>query len=698
MKMFVERTLLAVLCTGGFLSGLTASWLADAVSPSLQALSLVRMRETRSDGATRLTSPVTGTSDQNPAFSPDGRHLVFTRFANGYNRGAAGLFVLALESGEITRLTPVEDQDNVSLPGAAWNDVTNSIVFTSDRAGVDDLWTVAPDGTQFVRITFHVGLPMYMEPSWSPTGDWIVFEASRSGESEDDRAGGIWKVRADGSEVTQLTDDPDCDDRQPNWSPASDRIVFQRRRLPSGQWDVYTVALDGSELRNVTRDPMASNTDASWSPDGRLIVYSSDHGGLPRPSIFVIPAVGGEPVRATHEANAADGAPSWSPDGRWIAFESHTVDDAPAALWRIAAPSLDPRAWPDWAHTARLAGAAFELDMSEEEIDAKLQQAADEGVNVLIADAPTGWSYTAWSDTSEFNQVLAFMRDSVFPVAHAKGLKIVWYLTGLELVCEGCVNRGRDPAVEHSDWMQIDRYGNMVQFAGVQDIFWLERDDLDAWLSPESPYRDFYIDRIEEIAACGADGLWIDVIYLLNAIGQFDDLWPSYDSYSQAAFQAAYGHATIPSKDWDDLAWRHFVRWRIESISGFVVDVFAAARAVSPDSVFFTENWGMDSNFVTQYAQDPLEFVANPHIATAHELELVDQEGPGMGDATLKQWRGYALMVKFGVAANKGKPAWILTYAGAIDDSLREAGVHLAEGANFYEAKGPEMCRHRPLR
>ncbi len=146
-----------------------------------------------------------------------------------------------------------------------------------------------------------------------------------------------------------------------------------------------------------------------------------------------------------------------------------------------------------------------------------------------------------------------------------------------------------------------------------------------------------------------------------------------------------------PAKDWDDLAWRQFVRWRITSITRFVEDVFGAAREVDPDLVLFTENWGMDSNFVTPYAQDPLELVDNPYVATAHELEPVDQDEAGMANATLKQWRDYALMVKFGVAANKGKPGWILTYAGSVDDSLREAGVHLAEGANFYEAKGPEM-------
>lgn len=347
--------------------------------------------------------------------------------------------------------------------------------------------------------------------------------------------------------------------------------------------------------------------------------------------------------------------------------------------------------WPDWAYEARLAGASFEPEMTDAQIDAKLQQLADEGVSVVVADAPTGWSYTAWTDDAEFNQVLALMRDRVFPRAHAKDLRVVWYLTGLELICEGCVQTGRDPAGEHPDWLQVDRFGNPLQFSGVQGVFWLNPDDIDIWLSPESPYRDFYIDRIRDIAAAGADGLWVDVVYLLHSIGQFDDLWPSYDPYSQAAFQTAYGHNTIPTKNWNDLAWRHFVRWRIESIARFVEDVAAAAQAVNPNLLFFTENWNMDSNFVTQYAQDPLVFIGEPGVATAHELEPVDQDNTGMRWATLKQWRDYALMVKFAGTANKGKPAWILTYAGGIDDSLREAGVHLAEGANFYEAKGPEM-------
>jgi len=659
----------------------------------LTALSGVRAAGllVRADGAVLLGSPVAPASDQNPAFSPDGARIVFTRFENGYNIGPASLNVLDLSSGAIIRLTPVEDQDNVNLPGASWHPDLDRIVFASDRMEADDLWTVRPVGGELTRVTIHSGDPSFIEPSWSPDGTWIVFEADRP-DGDGGIRGEIWKVRADGTGLTPLTSDTGFDDRQPNWSPTGERILFQRHRPGEEDWDIYTVRPDGSGLTRVTASP-SSETDASFSPDGRWIAYSSDFGGLPVPNIFVVPVDGGTPVRVTRSSTDEDGAPSFSPDGRWIAFESHPgqEEDSPASLWRIAAPAATGFSWPRWAWTARLAGAAFEPEMSDAGIEAKLDAAVRDGVSALVVDAPTGWSYTAWTRDEEFQRTLALVRDRVTPRAHVRGLRVVWYLTSLELVCGGCAVSGIDPSVEHPDWLQVDRKGRSVEFSGVEGVFWLEPDDLDAWLAPESSYRGFYLDRIRELAGAGIDGLWIDVAYYLNGLGQFDDLWPSTDPATAAAFTAATGRPGVPAKDWSDPGWREWVRWRERSMAGFVREVAAAAHAVDPGVLVFTENWGADSNFVTQYAQDPLDFLADPGVATAHELEPVDQDNRGMLDATLEQWRSYVLMVRFAVASDPGRPAWVLTYASAVDDSLREAAVHLAEGACFYEAKGPEM-------
>jgi TolB protein len=295
--------------------------------------------ETRQDGAHRLTDQDGDISAQNAAFSPSGEMMLFTMFHNGYNAGPAGLYLLSLIDGEITTLLYEDGQDSVNLPGSSWNSLTNRITFASDRQDTDEIWTIAPDGTELFRVTDHETPGYYLEPSFSPDGHWIVFEADEDAPDEL-QENKIWKVRADGSHLTQLTYDI-YDDRQPNWSPTGDWILFQRRTPRQDDWNIYIMAPDGSDIQRVTFNPESADTDISWSPKGTCLVYSTDNGELPVPNIFVIPVEEGEPVRITFSDRYEDGAPSWSPDGRWIAFESHNEqhEDSPSSMWIIAVPA-----------------------------------------------------------------------------------------------------------------------------------------------------------------------------------------------------------------------------------------------------------------------------------------------------------------------------------------------------------------------
>lgn len=302
--------------------------------------------ERRADGAQLLYRAGGGRSAQNPAFSPDGRSVLLTEFSGGYNKGAAALGVLPLDGGAPRTVLADPDRAAVNLPGASWNAAADAFAFATDReSGHDEIWLMRPGGAP-ERVTGHADASGYSEPSFSPDGEWIVFQQSREPEhaavpgDAAEQQDSLWKVRRGGGAPVLLVDGrgTGTDNRQPNWSPTGDRIVFQRRSAGREDWSLWTVDPDGGGLRQVTGSP-GEHTDPSWSPDGRFLVFSSTLGDLPNAQVFVLEAAGGTPVRVTLDDGAYDGAPSWSPDGRWIAFESAPGGEAgPAALWRIPAP------------------------------------------------------------------------------------------------------------------------------------------------------------------------------------------------------------------------------------------------------------------------------------------------------------------------------------------------------------------------
>ena len=290
----------------------------------------------RSDGATQIAISSSG-SHQNPAWSPDGLNLLFTRWVNGYNTAPADLLIVTL-AGLSLRTLASDGSANVNLPGSGstWNGATRKIVFTSSRDPHDEAWMIGengPNGSE-TQITSRPDKAVF-EASLSPDGQTIVFE-SHGIDVEDN--GVIFTFKVDGSgPYTALTDSA-TDSRQPVWSPAGDKIVFQRRG--GGQWDIWTMNTDGSGQANVSNSAAFDETDPSFSPDGSRIVYSSNEmGGIA--NIFVVPAAGGASTRVTN-FSGYDGAPSWSPDGAKIAFESSSGDpdgSAGTTLWVIAAPT-----------------------------------------------------------------------------------------------------------------------------------------------------------------------------------------------------------------------------------------------------------------------------------------------------------------------------------------------------------------------
>jgi TolB protein len=271
---------------------------------------------------------------QNPCWSPDGSRLAITQWQGGYNETPAYVVrVRASGGGTLNRISRPGD-NAVNMPGSCWNPASDRIAFTADPVGPDQVYTADPDGQNRFQVTHLVGFQAF-EPTISPDGRWIVFERHKL---DVEGGGQIWKVRADGTRLSRLTSG--ADDRQPNWAPAGNRIVFQRKR--GRQFDLVTIRPDGSELRNITRTPGLEETDVSWSPSGRWLVFSSDGANVDIASLFTIRFDGQRRQRLTRTRDIYDGAPGWSPSGRKIAFESRRgdPDGSPGTkIWVIAAPA-----------------------------------------------------------------------------------------------------------------------------------------------------------------------------------------------------------------------------------------------------------------------------------------------------------------------------------------------------------------------
>jgi TolB protein len=268
---------------------------------------------------------------QNPAWSPDGEAIVFTRFRNGYNEGPADLVIYDFESGTI-RILISDGSDNINLPGSTWNRATNQIVFSSSREPHDEIFIISADANpeEEIKVTDRDRLVAY-EPSFSPDGQWVVFE-SHNEDVEDN--GIITKYKIDGTETYQKLTDFNADCRQPNWSPDGQQILYQA--LNGSQWEIWLMNFDGKNPRQITSDT-GDKTDASFSPDGQWIVYSADGPTIEYANLFIVSLFGGELKRLT-DFNGYEGAPSWSPDGKKIVFESsfRAPDDTPGTtIWMI---------------------------------------------------------------------------------------------------------------------------------------------------------------------------------------------------------------------------------------------------------------------------------------------------------------------------------------------------------------------------
>ena len=133
--------------------------------------------------------------------------------------GAALLATPALGIGDRLLSLIQGKRDPLDVQAPAWSPDGRTIVFVSWRDGNGEVYAMDADGSSPRNLTQDPAKDV--RPAWSPDGRRIAFVSRRDGNSE------IYVMNADGSGKRNLTRDRASDD-SPTWSPDGRRIAFLR--------------------------------------------------------------------------------------------------------------------------------------------------------------------------------------------------------------------------------------------------------------------------------------------------------------------------------------------------------------------------------------------------------------------------------------------------------------------------------------
>ncbi|HVN77646.1 MAG TPA: protein kinase, partial [Terriglobia bacterium] len=338
----------------GFRHGSILRWLRGGKwlvtsdkGPADGSISLIRVSVDTEEKHKLTTPPAGWVGDFNPALSPDGHSLAFARFSASQT---SEIYVLPISNslspdGQPRRLTFDGQLD--SMP--AWTADGREIVFVRGTNHIYGLWrinafepgtpepmpfagegaispSISRQGNRLVYVQWSfdtdiwrvdvsdsqekASAPMKLisstrtdhEGKFSPDGKRIAFVSYRSGNSE------VWVCGSDGSNPVAVTSMNGPLISELNWTPDSQRISFSAVEKESTFF--YIVGAQGG--RPVL---FSEGSDPNWSWDGQWIYFSSRRSG--QAQIWKMPVRGGNTLQVTHKGGVS---PLESKDGKTLFY------------------------------------------------------------------------------------------------------------------------------------------------------------------------------------------------------------------------------------------------------------------------------------------------------------------------------------------------------------------------------------------
>lgn len=250
-----------------------------------------------------------------PNWSRDGKYFLFNQGGRIYKLPVTGGEPQALDTGFATR---INNDHGISPDG------TRLVISDQSQEQRRSLIYVLPiTGGTPRRVTQLA--PSYWH-GWSPDGKTLAYCADRNGNYD------IYTIPVEGGEEKRLTTANGLDDG-PDYSHDGQYIYFNSERtVPSERMQIWRMRTDGSEQAQITNDEY-NNWFPHPSPDGKWIVflsYEKDVKGHPanKDVMLRLMPVGGGEIQVLAKLFGGQGTinvPSWSPDSRQLAFVSYRL-------------------------------------------------------------------------------------------------------------------------------------------------------------------------------------------------------------------------------------------------------------------------------------------------------------------------------------------------------------------------------------
>jgi TolB protein len=146
-----------------------------------------------SDGGDRRHVTSSSAGDFEPAWSPDGHYIAFSR-ATSPQGDVGDIYVIDVKTKNVVRLTHSPDYDHQ----VGWSPDSSKAVFERDFDRSSAIFVVNADGTNHRRLS--PGQHFDLGPAYSPTGKLIAFGSDRGTDFFPD----LWIMRANGTNLRRL--------------------------------------------------------------------------------------------------------------------------------------------------------------------------------------------------------------------------------------------------------------------------------------------------------------------------------------------------------------------------------------------------------------------------------------------------------------------------------------------------------------